>query len=223
MNTVHINSVQIEIQKYQLLRNQSTLLDPTHPVDPYPLKRRPMKIISKTREDILEEALDFIAKEGLAQVTIRSLAQHSDVSVGTLYNYFGDKETLLEDIMNYYWKDAVGTLSEEARSFESIQELADALFIRLKHYYTRFHRDFIRNRDLRDSQEYMKRSMRTVFRILGERVTQSLDQLPFEEERFGKKADFATLLIDQVVNCLGRNEPDLGSLKIMIKHLEENK
>ena len=182
-----------------------------------------MKIINKTREAILDEALEFIAKAGLHEVTIRSLALHSEVSVGTLYNYFGDKDSLMEAIMDHYWKDAIGALANEVRSFGSLSELADAIFFQLKNYSARFHRDFIRTRDPNESPEYMKRSMQKVFVALQERVTAALDQLPFEEEKFGSKADFANLLIDQVVNCLQRKENNLGSLKIMIKNLEVNK
>ena len=182
-----------------------------------------MKIITKTRDEILDEALELIAKEGLPQVTIRSLANHTEVSVGTLYNYFVDKDSLLTEIMNHYWKDAIATLTSEVRVYGSISELTDALFIQLKSYSGQFHRDFIHSRDPKQySQEFMKRSMETVFKILEDRVMEVLDQLPFEEHRFGKKSDFANLLIDQVVNCLQRKESDLGSLKIIIRNLEVN-
>ena len=82
-----------------------------------------MKIINKTREVILDEALEFIAKKGLPEVTIRSLALHAEVSVGTLYNYFGDKDSLLEAIMDQYWKDAIGSLTSEVRTFKSLSDL----------------------------------------------------------------------------------------------------
>lgn len=228
MNIVHINNVQINsssiLNKNKLIRGRPISQD-AHSDKEFTSHTGfggydPMKIIQKTKENILEDALDFIAREGLHQVTIRSLAAHSEVSVGTLYNYFGDKETLLEDIMNFYWKDAIEAITSGTKRFGTISELADSLFLLLKKYSMEFHRDFIRTRDPGDSQQYMKRSMQQVFIALQVQVVLALNQLPYSEDRFGKKTDFANLVIDQVVNCLQRKENDLGSLKIMIKKLE---
>lgn len=55
-----------------------------------------MRSLSLTKEDILRSALKFVKAEGIYPLSMRSIAKHTGVSVGSLYNYFGDRDTLMK-------------------------------------------------------------------------------------------------------------------------------
>lgn len=46
------------------------------------------------REAILEAAFSVFAREGYAQATVQDIADHAGVAKPTIYNHFGDKDTL---------------------------------------------------------------------------------------------------------------------------------
>ncbi len=60
-------------------------------------------IISK--ETILRESRDIVAKEGLNALSIRKLAKNSNVAVGTIYNYFSSKDELMISTIESVWED----------------------------------------------------------------------------------------------------------------------
>ena len=57
----------------------------------------------KKENDIYEAALQIVNEEGIAGLKMQKLASSAGLSVGTLYVYFKDKETLLES-MNVHFR-----------------------------------------------------------------------------------------------------------------------
>jgi AcrR family transcriptional regulator len=56
--------------------------------------------ISARQTQILEAAAKVFAQKGFRHATIRDVAQAADVADGTIYNYFENKEALLNAIIN---------------------------------------------------------------------------------------------------------------------------
>ena len=50
----------------------------------------------KSRQRILDAALDLVAKDGLEALSLRKIALHSDYSPAALYEYFDSKEAIIE-------------------------------------------------------------------------------------------------------------------------------
>ncbi len=63
------------------------------------------KVILQPKETILKVAREILETEGYSALSIRSLANKSGVSVGTIYNYFQDKNTLDHYLMSTFWRD----------------------------------------------------------------------------------------------------------------------
>lgn len=59
---------------------------------------RKKKKIDRIRKEILHEALSLLEKEGVDAVTIRKIADLMDSSVGVIYNYFKNKDEILNEI-----------------------------------------------------------------------------------------------------------------------------
>lgn len=86
--------------------------------------------MARRRSRVLEEARHLIAEAGYDGVTMRLLAERSEVASATLYNIYGNKETLVAT--------AVGELFEEqlreggAHAGEGIEGALDGAMIRLE-------------------------------------------------------------------------------------------
>jgi AcrR family transcriptional regulator len=68
-------------------------------LDQPPHSRRERRVAAR-RAQILEAAARLFAEKGFHRTTTRDIAQAADVSEGTLYNYFDNKEDMLIGIMS---------------------------------------------------------------------------------------------------------------------------
>ncbi len=67
-----------------------------------------------TTREILEAAESVLAEQGVASASMASIAQRAGVSVGTLYNYFKDKDQLLATILTVRRQEFSAHLDEVA-------------------------------------------------------------------------------------------------------------
>jgi AcrR family transcriptional regulator len=87
----------------------------------------------KTREDILEAAARLLNRHTLEEVSTNHIARKTGISVGTLYKYYPNKDSILADLsLMYMRKDAelVGAIFDKYRAgqlSELLDELVDAL------------------------------------------------------------------------------------------------
>lgn len=58
-----------------------------------------------SKEAILKVCRDIVASKGLAAVSMRSVADQSQIALGTLYNYFDNKDELMLATVEEIWKD----------------------------------------------------------------------------------------------------------------------
>ena len=62
---------------------------------------------SITREEILDIAYDRAQNDGVASLGIRTIASECGVAVGTIYNYFPDKASLVTEVVGRFWRQAI--------------------------------------------------------------------------------------------------------------------
>lgn len=73
---------------------------------------RPGEAVANSREVLLQTALDFFSKRGFTGTSIRDIANALGISVSNIYHYFGSKEGLWLEIMEY----SVKTLPDRLES-----------------------------------------------------------------------------------------------------------
>lgn len=81
------------------------------------------KIIENLPRRLSEEARRQIEESGYAAMTIRSVAKSCGVGVGTVYNYYPSKESLVAAFMLEDWKhciDAIHSCSQTALGWEPV-------------------------------------------------------------------------------------------------------
>ena len=70
------------------------------------------KIIKDPEDRILQAARKRLLDSDLSSFSLRGVAADCGIAVGTIYNYFRDKESLMASVMAQDWKEAL----EDARS-----------------------------------------------------------------------------------------------------------
>ncbi|XOV84030.1 MAG: TetR/AcrR family transcriptional regulator [bacterium] len=85
------------------------------------------------RRAILESAAALYADNGLSNVSVRAIAEHAGVSVGTVYSYFGSLSELLQSL----WRQPVRKLVQEmTKRVQALQSPVEQLGALLHAYVT---------------------------------------------------------------------------------------
>ena len=71
-----------------------------------------MKKAITTKEKILENAKKEARRKGLEKIGMREISSASSVALGTLYNYFPDKESLIIATISSIWNETIGNLKK---------------------------------------------------------------------------------------------------------------
>ena len=81
----------------------------------------PKKLIDLERK-IIAVAKEIIATEGYEALSMRSIAQKSKVAVGTIYNYYPDKNAILGGIVGIDWVSLEAELFVKFKTIPSLKE-----------------------------------------------------------------------------------------------------
>jgi AcrR family transcriptional regulator len=81
-----------------------------------------------TKDQILDHAMEIAVEEGVDAVNIRRLASACGLAIGSVYNYYKDKETLIHDLAERFWS---GILEDQEKVYRSGMEFT----VFLEQYY----------------------------------------------------------------------------------------
>jgi AcrR family transcriptional regulator len=101
--------------------------------DGKPARRRAKQARSRSTIDaILEAAARVLVREGYAAATTNRIAEKAGVSIGTLYQYFADKNDLFDSLIRREMRSLAQVLdAEEPRAGEPLETALHRLFRRL--------------------------------------------------------------------------------------------
>lgn len=57
-----------------------------------------------SREQILQVALQIALREGIDKVNIRKLARECQIAIGSMYNYYSNKDALIKAVAETFWE-----------------------------------------------------------------------------------------------------------------------
>lgn len=100
------------------------------------------KIIENLESRILEEARRQIEASGYNALTIRSVASSCGVGVGTVYNYFPSKDTLVATYMLQDWTERVTAINAVGVYSDSPEAVVRCIYDQLMAYAARHHTIF---------------------------------------------------------------------------------
>lgn len=94
-------------------------------------KEQFQEIREKTKEKILMAALELFAKKGFSNTSISQIANLANVSKGLAYNYFENKQKLMEEVIQVLFAEVDSlflALEKTKDPFEKIQIVIDLTF-----------------------------------------------------------------------------------------------
>lgn len=81
----------------------------------------------RTRDQILEAAAELFLTDGYEAVSVRKIAEKANISHGTIYIHFKDKDDLLYQVSEEQFSRLMGRLRRLPRSREPLRRLSDAI------------------------------------------------------------------------------------------------
>ena len=101
-----------------------------------PTRRNPTQQRSRERQErILAVATQLIATKGSDQVKMSEIAECSEISIGSLYQYFPDKSSVIRTLAERYNAASRRCIEEALVTVQDAQGLADAYSDLLDQYY----------------------------------------------------------------------------------------
>lgn len=92
------------------------------------------KILENPRDKILTEAREMIKENGYEKLSMRNLAKACNIGIGTLYNYFKNKHSIVLEIVRLDWEASLNRL-EKVRGFSStFEEKMKFIYDELENY-----------------------------------------------------------------------------------------
>ena len=89
------------------------------------------KIIADARGRILASARCTLLQQGYTQLSLRAIARDCNIAVGTIYNYFNNKESLIASVMLEDWLEARKTMEQACESAQTVADGVAAVYTAL--------------------------------------------------------------------------------------------
>lgn len=89
----------------------------------------------KTREQLLQSALDTFFLHGVAKTPLQAIARNAGVTRGALYWHFKNKEELFEELFRQTFEDFRTTFSDGLKKADKqgLKQLLNSIFAHIKH------------------------------------------------------------------------------------------
>ena len=171
---------------------------------------------------LIEAGKEILKKEGIKAVNMRSIARYSNVSLGSIYNYYKDKDELLLAIVKSIWLEIAQDRKIEAGSFkEAFTRLYDSIDEGNRIYpdFLKIHFTSFTNRN---------QSKQAMDEIIGKIKVSLLNSLSTDKDVKNlfnddfNKIDFVNFIFENMMTLLLRNEGKDYLLKIINKLIYEN-
>lgn len=130
------------------------------------------KIINQLEEKINKSAFNLFAQKGYSRVTMQMVAQEVSISVGTLYNYYGNKEDLFlkvfKEAFNQIYNNLESIIRQNKNSYNFFSVLYDEI-VRLQGFSRELMREKINHEVIQELREHLLMLVRSLVYQAGEK------------------------------------------------------
>ena len=174
-----------------------------------------------SKEEILKAGREIVATKGLKEINMRSVATKCNIALGTLYNYYANKDDLLLSVIESIWRDIFHLKSYNSNSFIDFVEyiiscIKDSMNKYPGFFFTHSMSIAASNRDKAKSAmqscfEHIKKELLAVLNI-----DESIDKGVFNKDF--TQEDFVSFVFSNIVLALV-NKDDNNTLIEVIKRV----
>jgi len=128
----------------------------------------------KKKEQIINTSITLFQSISPKKVSIRDLAKEANVSVATLYNYFGSKEGLIQEVVRAVLSEQLKVAEEIAYSEESFEEkIAKIIFSKntmIQHFHPEFINLILKDRNMVQmiNNEFLNRTYELITKFIND-------------------------------------------------------
>ena len=83
---------------------------------------------TNTKEKIISAAKEELMQDPGKPVSMRQIAARCNISAGTIYNYFPDKDSLMAAVMIQDWHKAMSLMEKSSQKAQSFTEGAEGIY-----------------------------------------------------------------------------------------------
>lgn len=105
------------------------------------------------KEKILASSKGIASEQGISKINIRSVAEKSGVSIGTVYNYYPKKADLLVAVIEDFWLEALAEIDFKTLGDKNFYEKIQEVYNNLYAYFHNFKENWLEQIFLIDEQE----------------------------------------------------------------------
>ncbi len=134
-------------------------------------------------DKILEQALLIAKKEGVDKLSIRKLAKACDIAIGSVYNYYPDKEAVVTAVAAEFWSSIFQDQDKLYRGSMSFTRFLEQYYSFLYAKLAPYDRSWVRDLEGKIPMEETLKLFMLVLRG-DERIQNSIWNMEFQPENF---------------------------------------
>ena len=160
-----------------------------------------------TKDEILEAAKREAKDKGLESIGMREIARASNIALGTLYNYFPNKDVLILSTISSIWKEAIEKLEEEKDFISAVSTVYDAILSVYSDYsgFLSAHAKFLKGND--EGRKEMGEAQRELREYLSSSIDNDLKAKIIETMEEEKFSEF--ILTNIIFSCMKKEKPEI--------------
>lgn len=174
------------------------------------------KILVNPREKILKESYTLLKEKGYESFSMRELALRCNIGLGTVYNYFKNKMSIVEELFNDKWKYTIEGIKEIKYQDITFEEKLRLIFCKLEDFF-RYHKEifmalnkFQKNEKIKESKECNRRyTMEELHIILDEIIKETKNKGEISIEIDSRK--LASFVMNSMVSII------MGKMELSIE------
>lgn len=136
-----------------------------------------------SKEQILDRAMEIAVEEGIDAVNIRRLAASCQIAIGSVYNYFEDKNAIISEVAERFW---AGILADQEKVYRSGMEFTTFLEQYYRYLYgrlVRYDKSWLAGMSARSPERAAIRLLQEAIRN-DHRVDRSIWNMELNEDSF---------------------------------------
>lgn len=172
------------------------------------------KIIDEARKKILQCAKRKMLDEGYNALSLRSVAKECGIAVGTIYNYFDNKDDLISAIMQEDWDITFSQMHENCSKASHIREGMDEIYQSIDSF-CKIYKDIWHQYSSTGRTCHTANKRHTVLlKQVGECIILLLERFNYEQD-----IEIAPLLAEMFLSSVMQSEITLHQIDLVVERL----